>query len=228
MTDFPMPPQDILQYLLETCKTSGASDADARLNSSQGMSVSVREGKLETIERDEGAGVSLRCFFGKQQASVSGTDLSQEGLKTLAERCSKMAEAAPEDPYCGLVSSDMLARDIPEFDLSGDGDETPEMLETDALAAESAAMAVQGIVQVPSCSAGCSRSERWLAASNGFSAYKAGGSSSVGLSALAEKDGAMETDYAARHTRRREDRLKPAQIGALAAERTLAKARQRR
>jgi len=184
MTDFSMPPETLLQYLLETCQKAGASDADARLTASYGESVAVREGKLETIERDEDAGVSLRCFYGQKQASVSGADLSPEGLKTLAERCAKMAEAAPEDPYCGLLG-------------------------------------VESLKQVSTCGAGWGHSERWVAATNGFSAYKTGGSSSLSLAALGEKDGAMERDYAGRSSRRRADRLSPREIGELAGQRTV-------
>lgn len=206
---------------METCKRAGASDADASFRRSEGESVAVRDGKLETIERDESAGVALRCFYGLRQASVSGTDLSREGLTVLAERCAKMAEAAPEDPYCGLIDKTLLAKEVPEFDLSGDADNSPELLEREALEAEAAAMAVPGIKQVASCGTGWSRSERWVAATNGFSAYKTGGSSGVGLAAIAEKDGAMERDYASRSTRRRADRLSPAEIGKLAGTRTL-------
>lgn len=221
MTDFSMPPEQLLQYLLDTCKQAGASDADARLTASEGESVDVRDGKLETIERDEDAGVSLRCFFGQRQASVSGSDLSRDGLKDLAERCAKMAEAAPEDPYCGLLSADDIATDIPTFDLSGDAENNAEILEREALEAEAAALGVAGIQQVGSCGAGWGRSERWLAATNGFTAYKTGGSSSVSLSTIAEKDGAMERDYAGRSSRRREDRISPREIGQLAATRTI-------
>lgn len=228
MSDTQMQPQDILQYLLEACKTSGASDADARLVLSESISVSVRDRKLETIERDESQNVSLRCFFGKRQASVSGADLSRDGLATLSERCSQMARTVPEDPYCGLVSSEMLATHIPDLDLSGDRDNTTQTLEAEALGAEAAALSLKGIQQVSSCGASWSRSQRWVAASNGFTACKTGGISGLGLAAIAKKNGAMETDYCSRSARRREDRLSPGEIGLIAAERTLARLGARR
>jgi PmbA protein len=167
--------------------------------------------------------VSLRCLYGQRQASVSGADLDVDSLKALADRCAKMAEIAPEDPYCGIVPSSALASNIPEFDLTGDEDATPEHLEAEALEAEAAALSLSGIQQVSSCGAGWNRGRRWVAASNGFSAYRTGGGSSVGLAAVGEKDGAMETDSASRYSRRRIDRLAPAEIGKLAAERTLAR-----
>ena len=102
MTGFTVPPADLLAGLLENCLKAGASAADARIGVADGVSVSVRDGKLESIEREESASVALRCFFGKRQAHVSGADLSPEGMKALTERCVAMARAVPEDKYCGL------------------------------------------------------------------------------------------------------------------------------
>ena len=224
MTDFTTPPEDILGKLIDDCLAVGASAADARLSVSEGVSVAVREGKLESIERDESAGVALRCLFGKRHAHVSGTDLSPDALALLASRCAAMAEAAPEDEYAGLADADELAKDMPEIDLSGDPDMSPETLEADAIEAEAAALAVKGVKMVASCGNGWSRSERWVAASNGFASHKAGGSSGLGLAAVAEgKDGAMERDYDSWSTRRIADRPSPAEIGKTAGERTIAR-----
>ena len=168
MPDFTTPPEDILGQLLDDCRAAGASAVDARIGASEGVSVSVREGKLESIERDESAGVSLRCLFGQRQAHVSGTDLSPSALKTLAERCSAMAKVAPEDPFAGLAGSSELAEDIPELDHSSDGERPADILEAEALEAESAALAVEGVTTVAGSGNGWGRSSSWVAASNGF------------------------------------------------------------
>ncbi|MEO9970511.1 MAG: TldD/PmbA family protein [Hyphomonadaceae bacterium] len=221
MTDFQMPPADLLDYVLDACARAGASDADARLGVSEGVNVSVLDGKLETIERDESAGLALRCFFGKRQANVSGSALSKEALDVLVERCAAMAAAAPEDPYCGLTPVEELAQGIEPMHMPGDADETTELLEREALEAEAAALAVAGVKQVAGCGTGWGRSGRWGAASNGFRSHKSGGSSGVGLAALAEKDGAMERDFASRSTRKRADRISPEEIGRLAGQRAI-------
>lgn len=223
MTDLPMPPEDLLGFVLDTCRKYGASDSDARIGVSEGVGVGVLNGKLETIERDESVGLSLRCFSGQRQAHVSGTDLSRDGLEILAERCVRMAKAAPEDKYCGLPSEDELARDLPDIDLTSDAPVSADSLEAEALEAEAAALDVPGVKQVAGCESGWSRSERWVAATNGFSSCKASGSSGLGLSAIAERNGAMERDHASRSSRLRSERLSPAEIGRLAAERTVAR-----
>ncbi|MEL7231409.1 MAG: DNA gyrase modulator, partial [Pseudomonadota bacterium] len=176
MTDMTANPADLLSSIIEICLKAGASDADAAFGRSQGVSVEVRGGELESVERSESQGVALRCFFGQSQASVSGSDTSPDGLKALVERCVAMAKAVPEDPYCGLAPAEDLAVNMPELDLSGDGEIAADVLEREAAEAEAAALAVPGVKQVSSCGNGWSENERWVAASNSFAAYKKGGS----------------------------------------------------
>lgn len=214
-----MSPDAILSKLLETCTAAGATDADAAYGRSEGVSVDVLDGKLEGIERSEAQGVSLRCFFGQRQAAVSGSDVSEEGLTSLAERCVAMAKVVPEDPYCGLAPATDIARNLPEIDVSGDGEIDAAILEREALEAEAAALAVPGVKQVSGCGNGWSTNERWVAATNGFSSYRKSGSTGLGLAAVAEKDGAMERDYESRSVRRVADRPSPQSIGQIAGER---------
>lgn len=223
MTNSALSPDSVLSTLIDTCIQAGASDADASFSRSEGVSIEVLNGKLEGIERSESQGVSLRCFFGQQQASVSGSDTSADGLRTLAQRCVAMAKVVPEDPYCGLADAADLATDMPALDLTGDGEIAADILERDALEAEAAALAVDGVKQVSGCGNGWSSTESWVAASNGFSAYKKSGSTGLGLAAVAEKDGAMERDYESRSVRRLEDRPSPSEIGRIAGERTVAR-----
>ena len=223
MTDTEKTPESLLSYLIETCKTAGASDVDASFGRSEGVSIEVLNGKLEGIERSEAQGVSLRCFFGQQQASVSGSDTSPDGLKALAERCVAMAKVVPEDPFCGIAPQADLAADVPALDVTGDGERPAEILEQEALAAEAAALAVDGVKQVAGCGNGWSVSERWVAASNGFASHRISGSTGLGLAAVAEKDGAMERDYESRSVRRVVDRPSPEEIGRIAGERAVAR-----
>ena len=73
-------PADLLSSLIDTCLKAGASDADAAFGRSQGVSVEVLGGELESVERSESQGVALRCFFGQSQAAVSGSETSTDGL----------------------------------------------------------------------------------------------------------------------------------------------------
>lgn len=222
-SNFKTSPSDILDKLIDRCLKEGASAADCSLGVSEGVSVEVRDGKLENVERSESQGVSLRVLFGNRQAHVSGSDLSDEALKRMAERCLAMAKAVPEDKYAGLARPELLAEDPPVLDLEGDGEIPLERLEADAIAAEAAALGVDGVKTIAGCGNGWSRSERWVAASNGFSSYLSGGSTGLGIAAVAERDGAMERDYDSWNVRKMAHRPSPDEIGRTAGERAVAR-----
>lgn len=223
MTRFTTPPAELLAGLLEDCLKAGASAADARIGVADGVSVSVRDGKMESIEREESASVALRCFFGQRQAHVSGADLSPDGLKALGERCVAMAKAVPEDKFCGLPDAALLATAGLDMDLTGEPEISADVLEREALAAEAAALAVPGVKTVAGCGASWNRSERWVAATNGFRSWKTGTSTGLGLAAVAEKDGQMERDYDSWSVRFTKDRPSAEEIGKTAGERTIAR-----
>tara|TARA_B100000678_G_scaffold281252_2_gene278846 strand:- start:5236 stop:6576 length:1341 start_codon:yes stop_codon:yes gene_type:complete len=213
----------ILDQVIEKARAAGATDADGAIDRSTGVDVSVRNGQLETIERDDSMGVALRCFVGQRQAHVSGSDLSSEGLDAMIERCVKMAKIAPEDKYAGIATPEELSPDDRELNFWGDDPVEPEVLEVEALQAEAAARAIPGVKDVPGAGSSWSASEVWLAASNGFRAHKRASLSGVGLSAIAERDGVMERDYDAWTSRRRADRPLPEAIGREAGERAVAR-----
>ena len=220
---FTTPPGEILEKLIDRCLKEGATAADCSLGASEGVSVDVRDGKLEDVERSESQAISLRVLFGQRQAHVSGSDLSDAAITAMAERCVAMAKAVPEDKYAGLAPTELLAKDPPELDLEGDGEIPLERLEADAIAAEAAALAVPGVKTVAGCGNGWSRTERWVAASNGFSSYLSGGSTGLGLAAVAEKDGAMERDHDSWSVGKMADRPGPEEIGRTAGERAVAR-----
>lgn len=213
----------ILDRVISKALAAGASDADAMIDHSTGVDVTVRNGQLETIERDDSMGIALRCFVGQRQAHVSGSDLSADGLEALSDRCVNMAKIAPEDKFAGIAAPEELATDYPELDLWGDDPVDASVLEEEAIAAEAAARAIPGVKDVPGSGSSWSVGEVWLAASNGFRAHKRSSLSGVGLSAIAEKDGMMERDYDSWTSRLRSNRPSPEEIGRIAGERAVAR-----
>jgi PmbA protein len=189
--------------------------------------VDVLNGRLEQAERAEGVEIGLRVMVGQRQASVSASDTRPDTLREMAERAVGMARLAPEDPTVGLADPDMLSpvRDADALDLDDPSDDpTPRALEDAALRAEAAALAVKGISQVQSASAGFSRRRIHLAASNGFSGGY--GRSSHGLScvAITGEGLGMERDYFGDSRTHAADLMDPGEVGRIAAERTVERA----
>jgi len=210
------------ERLVERGIAAGATAADALYAGSRSSGVQVRLGELEDVSRSESEEIGLRLFVGQRSATVASSDLSDEALATLAERCLAMAEEAPEDPYAGLAPGELLQRGgLPELDSADAADPQPAELRARALEAETAALAVEGITNSSGAGASASASTIALATSGGFSgAYQ---SSGHGLSAVViAGDGAtMQRDYASQSARHLEDLDSPAEIGRLAGERAV-------
>jgi PmbA protein len=216
-------PADILDALVAATLKAGADAVDCRLGENASLSVEVRNGDLETVEREESKGLALRALVGKRQASVSATDLSPDALKALCERVVAMARLAPEDKYCGLADAAEIATNHPDLKLQCDDMPEAEELERRGREMESAAMAVPGVKQMSHCGASWNTAQTWLAASNGFRAHKASGVSSMAAVAIAERDGAMERDYESSSERRGARHKSPEWIGRQAGERATAR-----
>ncbi len=214
---------DLLQSLLSDTLKAGADGADVRMSVNASLSVEVRSGELESVEREESRGIALRALVGRRQASVSGSDLSPAGLRALSDRVVAMAKLAPEDKYCGLPEASEITREHIDLDL--DCDDTPEAPELERRAAEmeAVALAVPGVKQLSHSGASWSTGASWLAASNGFAAHKTSGISSMAAVAIAERDGAMERDFESTSERRRALLKSPEWVGRQAAERATAR-----
>jgi PmbA protein len=212
-------PADLLQSLIEATLKAGADAADARLSDSASLSVEVRKGELESVEREESRGLALRALVGRRQASVSATDLSPAALKALSERVVAMAKLAPEDKYCGLAEASEITKDHPDLQLDSDDKPEADELERRGRIMEEAAMAVPGVKQMSHAGASWGTSKSWVAASNGFAAHKTSGYSSMAAVAIAERDGAMERDFESSSERLLAKHKSPEWIGAEAGRR---------
>lgn len=215
----------LTEALLSAAKSAGADAADAIAVDGTSTSIDIRAGKLEQAERSEGVDLGLRVLVGQRQACVSVSDTSEATIRAVAERAVAMAREAPEDPHVGLADPSQLAQswDIDSLQLCDDAPEvSAAVLEQDARQAETAAMAVQGITQVEA-SASQSRRQIHLAATNGFSGGYARSSRSVSAVAFTGSGTGMERDWAAEGRIHAVDLPSPEEIGALAAERALAR-----
>ncbi len=218
------PPSELTQALIAAARKAGADAADAIAIFGQSLSIDVRQGTLEQAERAEGADMGLRVFVGQRMAITSASDTRPETMAAMAERAVAMAKEAPEDPWIGLASQDQLARDW-DIDALELADSTPEpapaTLQEDARRAEAAALAVEGISQSESASAGYWAQEVALAASNGFSGGYRRTARSCSCVAIAGTGLEMERDYDGDSRTFQADLRSPEEIGDTAARRTL-------
>src|SRR5437763_1374039 len=143
----------LAERLVAAARKAGADAADAVAVRSVSLSVEVRDGKVEETERAEGDDVGLRVLVGRKQAVGSTNDLKANGADTLAARAVAMARVAPEDKFAGLADAALLAHDFPDLDLVDPMLPDVGALESQARAAEGAALAVKGVTKSGGASA---------------------------------------------------------------------------
>jgi PmbA protein len=189
-------PLDLLSDLVSDARKAGAEAADAVLIDSASLSVGMRLGALERLERAESGDVGLRVLIGRRQAFVSSSDRSKAALAELVARAVAMARSIPEDPYCGLADPTELAKSFPELDVCDPDEPAAETLIQMVRAAEDAARSVSGVTNSEGAEAGWGRSGVAIVASNGFAHAYSVTSSSLSVSVLAgSSERGMERDY---------------------------------
>lgn len=224
-------PETLCHALLDAAQKAGADSADAMAAEGSSLSIEVREGALEHAERSEGVDIGLRVFVGQRQAQVSSSDTRPETLTAMAERAVAMAREAPEDPYAGLADPAQLAKswDLDALEMADPSAEpAPDQLQQDALAAESACAAIDGISQVQSAAAGYGRHDIHMAASNGFSGGYARTSRSISCVGIAGTGTGMERDYDGDSRIYQTDLRSAEEIGRTAGERAIERVNARR
>jgi len=216
--------QRIAQSLVERGIAAGATAADALYAGNRSSSVQVRLGELEDVNRSEGEEIGLRIFVGQRSATVASSDLSDEALGVLVERCLAMAREAPEDPYAGLAPASLLAQgEHPYLDSDDHLEPDPTELRARALAAEEAALAVEGVTNSSGASASASATTVALATSGGFAgAYRTSAHSGSAVMIAGEGE-TMQRDYASHSARHLSDLDSADEIGRKAGTRAVAR-----
>lgn len=207
-----------IEQILDYAKQAGADASDAIYVHGIDLSVACRKGKQEELERSESSGIGLRVWHGKQQASVSTSDMSESSLKMLADRAVAMAKVATEDPYSTLADKALLTDKIPELQLSDTHEPSAESLQDMAMRAESTALDVTGITNSEGADGSFAKTTVALATSHGFFGEYIDTSYSMSVSVLAGEGDKMERDYDYALARFYEDLPEPESIGAKAAE----------
>ena len=216
--------ENLLHDVIAAALKAGADAAEAVLAERQSLSIGVRLGDLEEVEREEARDLGLRVFIGRQQATVSASDISSDARAKLIERAGAMARLAPEDQYAGLAPAERLAKGpFPDLDLFDPAEPAADALEADARTAEAAARAVAGVTNSDGASASWSASCWLFATSTGFLGRHRASGFGLSASAIAGEGSSMERGGEGRSQRWRADLPAADAIGAEAGRRAVAR-----
>ena len=212
--------QEQVEQILAEAKRQGASACEVAVSLEQGLSTSVRQREVETVEfnRDQGFGITL--YAGQRKGSASTSASGPEAIRETVAAALAIAKHTSEDESSGLADKALMARDVQDFDLFHAWDITPEQAIEQALICEAAAFDTDPRIKnadgtTLSTHQGC----RVYGNSHGFIGGYASTRHSLSCVMIAEANGQMQRDYWYDVNRQGDLLADPVSIGQRAAQR---------
>ncbi len=216
--------QEQVARILAEAKAQGATACEVAVSVEQGLSTSVRQREVETVEfnRDQGFGITL--YLGQRKGSASTSAIGDAAIRETVAAALAIAKHTSEDDCSGLADAELMARDLPDLDLYHPWDITPEQAIERALECEAAAFDADArIKNADGTSLNTHQGCRVYGNSHGFVGGYASTRQSLSCVMIAEADGLMQRDYWYDVSRRGEELADAASIGRRAAERAVSR-----
>jgi PmbA protein len=224
--------QQIIDDTLAIAKDLGASDAAAEVSEGAGLSVSVRLGEIENVERNRDKSLGVTVYLGQRRGNASTSDFSAAALQQTVRAAYDIARFTAEDPAAGLPDADDLATpDVAGTDLDLFH---PWLVDADGAAAlarrcEDAAFATSPkISNSEGGGSSAQQSHFWAGNSRGFRGGYASSRHSISVAPIAGKGAAMQRDAWYSSQRNAMDLASPEAVGRYAAERALSRLKGRK
>lgn len=109
--------EDLVDMALDHAHKLGASDAAAEVSEGAGLSVSVRKGELENVERNRDKSLGITVYLGKRRGNASTSDFSPAAVRQTVQAAYDIARFTAEDPVAGLPDPADVADSYPDLDL---------------------------------------------------------------------------------------------------------------
>lgn len=206
---------------LHRARKAGASDAEASAQASQGLSVAVRLGEVETLEHMQDRGINVSVYIGQRKGNANSADLRKESIDACVDRALEIAGHTQDDNCNGLADSSLLAADFPDLDLWHPSVMDAETAIERALICETAGRADRRITNSEGSSVNAGLGLSVYGNSNGFIGRSAGTRFGQTCILLAGKGDGMQRDYSYDSRRNLADLEAPERTGEEAARRTV-------
>lgn len=222
--------EDLVTRTLDYARSLGASDAAAEASEAQGLAVSVRRGKVETVEQTRDRSLDITVFAGQRRGSASTSDFSDAALRQTVEAAWHIARYTAEDPAAGLPDADLLAIGARNtLQLHHPWAVTVDQATEMALEAEHAALATdKRITNTEGASIDTHEGHFILGNTRGFLDGYAFSRHGLSVAPIAGRGHSMQHDYWSTSDRSAKKLANPAAVGRYAAERALSRLSARR
>ena len=219
--------EGLVDSALKHAKKIGATDAGAEASEGCGLSVSVRKGELETVERNRDKSLGVTVYVGHRRGNASTSDFSEAAIQQTVQAAFDIARFTAEDPTAGLPDEDDIAKVQPELDLFHPWSINSEEAAKLALACEAAALKTsRRITNSEGAGVSAQQSHFFSAHTHGFRGGYASSRHSMSVAPIASlsgKNAEMQRDAWYTSMRAADQMATPEAVGRYAAERALSR-----
>jgi PmbA protein len=224
--------EDLVDTALAHAKKLGATDAGAEASEGCGLSVSVRKGELENVERNRDKSLGITVYVGQRRGNASTSDFSKAAIQQTVRAAFDIARFTAEDPFAALPSAKDIAPESKHrkdldlfFPWAIDSEKAAQL----ALVCEEAALKTdKRITNSEGASVSAQQSHFFSAHTHGFRGGYASSRHSLSVSPIAGKGRDMQRDAWYSSMRSADDLASPEAVGRYAAERALSRLKSRK
>src|SRR3569623_84669 len=223
--------EELVDAALSHAKKLGATDAGAEASEGSGLSVSVRKGELENVERNRDKSLGITVYVGKRRGNASTSDFTRAAIAQTVQAAYDIARFTAEDSFAGLPDEADIAptAEQPDLDLFHPWDITSEGAARIALECEGAAFATaQRITNSEGAGVSAQQAQFFSAHTHGFRGGYASSRHSLSVAPIAGKGDAMQRDAWYSSMRDARELADPKAVGRYAAERALSRLKSRK
>tara|TARA_R110000850_G_scaffold277145_1_gene424573 strand:+ start:139395 stop:140762 length:1368 start_codon:yes stop_codon:yes gene_type:complete len=221
--------QELVAEALDYARSLGAGDAAAEVSETRGLSVSVRNQDIETVEQTRDRSLDVTVFAGTQRGSASTSDFSRKALRETVDAAWHIAKYTAADPAAGLPEADFLAFEYPDLGLYKPWDLSTEKAVRKALKAEKASREVSPLItNTDGASVSTFEGHFVLGNTRGFMGGFPYTRHGISVAPIAGQGENMQRDYWYSASRDPKQLAKASKVGRYAAHRSLARLSARR
>jgi PmbA protein len=224
--------EELVDLALSHARKLGASDAGAEASEGCGLSVSVRKGELENVERNRDKSLGVTVYIGNRRGNASTSDFSRIAIEQTVQAAYDIARFTAEDPMAGLPDAeDIVPQSQQRQDLDLFHPWAIDSVKAAELAKETEAAALRTdrrITNSEGAAVSAQQSHFFSAHTRGFRGGYASSRHSISVSPIAGRGDDMQRDSWYSSQRHPDDLADPQAIGRYAAERALSRLKSRK
>ncbi len=221
--------EELVDSALAHAKKLGATDSGAEASEGCGLSVSVRKGDLENVERNRDKSLGVTVYMGNRRGNASTSDFSKAAIQQTVQAAYDIARFTAEDPVAGLPDEGDIAHEHPELDLFHPWAIDSEQAARIALECEAAALSTdKRITNSEGAGVSAQQSHFFSAHTRGFRGGYASSRHSISVAPIAGRGNGMQRDAWYTSMRSPDELSAPEAVGRYAAERALSRLKSRK